>query len=67
MLEAVPPSIWVICSVVHGGSKRASCAPAVVCGPGHIAQAHTPNEFIRVEELKKCLGFLGRLADWAEA
>ena len=42
-------------------------APAVVCGPGHIAQAHTPNEFIRVEELEKCLGFLGRLADWAEA
>ncbi len=41
-------------------------APAVVCGPGNIAQAHTPNEFIRVEELAKCLGFLHRLADWAE-
>jgi acetylornithine deacetylase len=42
-------------------------APAVVCGPGHIAQAHTPNEFVRVAELEKCLAFLGRLADWAEA
>jgi acetylornithine deacetylase len=41
-------------------------APAIICGPGDIAQAHTVNEFIRVEELEKCLGFLGRLADWAE-
>jgi acetylornithine deacetylase len=42
-------------------------APAVVVGPGHIAQAHTVNEFIAVDELAKCLGFLERLADWAEA
>ena len=42
-------------------------APAIICGPGDIAQAHTVNEFIRVEELQKCLAFLDRLADWAEA
>ena len=42
-------------------------APAIICGPGDIAQAHTVNEFIRVDELEKCLAFLGRLADWAEA
>lgn len=42
-------------------------APAIICGPGDIAQAHTANEFVRVEELEKCLGFLERLADWAEA
>ena len=42
-------------------------APAIICGPGDIAQAHTANEFIRVEELEKCLSFLARLADWAEA
>jgi acetylornithine deacetylase len=41
-------------------------APAIICGPGDIAQAHTANEFIRVEELEKCLAFLARLADWAE-
>ncbi len=39
----------------------------VVIGPGDIAQAHTVNEFIRVAELEKCLAFLARLADWAEA
>jgi acetylornithine deacetylase len=42
-------------------------APAIICGPGDIAQAHTVNEFVRIEELEKCLRFLGRLADWAEA
>jgi acetylornithine deacetylase len=42
-------------------------APAIICGPGNIAQAHTVNEFVRIEELDKCLTFLGRLADWAEA
>jgi acetylornithine deacetylase len=41
-------------------------APAIICGPGDIAQAHTVNEFIRIEELEKCLAFLDRLADWAE-
>ncbi len=41
-------------------------APAVVVGPGDIAQAHTPNEFIQIADLEKCLVFLERLADWAE-
>jgi acetylornithine deacetylase len=42
-------------------------APAIICGPGDIAQAHTANEFVAVSELEKCLAFLTRLADWAEA
>jgi acetylornithine deacetylase len=41
-------------------------APAIVCGPGSIAQAHTANEFVGVSELEKCLKFLDRLAHWAE-
>ena len=41
-------------------------APSVVCGPGNIAQAHTANEWIAESELQKCMGFLTRLADWAE-
>ena len=42
-------------------------APSVVCGPGDIAQAHTPNEWIEKAELEKCMTFLGKLGDWAEA
>lgn len=36
--------------------------PAVVCGPGSIEQAHKPDEFIAVSELRKCEAFLKRLA-----
>jgi acetylornithine deacetylase len=42
-------------------------APAVVCGPGSIAQAHTANEWIATAELDRCMAFLARLGDWAEA
>jgi acetylornithine deacetylase len=42
-------------------------SPTVVCGPGDIAQAHTPNEWIAAAELDKCMGFMRRLAEWAEA
>jgi acetylornithine deacetylase len=35
--------------------------PAVVLGPGAIAQAHKPDEFIALSELQACLAMLGRL------
>lgn len=28
--------------------------PSVICGPGNIEQAHRPNEFITIEQLKIC-------------
>ena len=28
--------------------------PAIVCGPGNIEQAHRPNEFVSIEQLKRC-------------
>jgi len=37
--------------------------PTVVCGPGSIAQAHKPNEFVAEEQLVKCGNFLDRLVD----
>ncbi|MEQ9564761.1 MAG: acetylornithine deacetylase, partial [Pseudomonadales bacterium] len=30
----------------------------VVCGPGSIAQAHKPDEYLAVEQLDKCLDML---------
>jgi acetylornithine deacetylase len=36
--------------------------PTVVCGPGSIEQAHKPDEFIAVEQLRKCEQFMARLA-----
>lgn len=35
----------------------------VVCGPGHIAQAHQPNEWIAIAQLAQCEAFMRRLAD----
>jgi acetylornithine deacetylase len=35
--------------------------PSVVIGPGSIAQAHTPDEFIAMAELEKCAGFVEKL------
>jgi acetylornithine deacetylase len=36
---------------------------AVICGPGDIAQAHQPNEFISVDQFKQGEAFIGRLVD----
>ena len=33
----------------------------VVCGPGSIAQAHKPDEFIEVSQLERCLSVLEKL------
>lgn len=32
--------------------------PSVICGPGHIEQAHKPNEFVALEQLAQCESFL---------
>jgi acetylornithine deacetylase len=36
--------------------------PAVICGPGHIEQAHQPNEWVRLEQLARCEAFMRTLA-----
>jgi acetylornithine deacetylase len=35
--------------------------PTVLCGPGHIAQAHQPNEWVSLDQLARCEAFLRRL------
>jgi acetylornithine deacetylase len=37
--------------------------PTIVCGPGHIAQAHQPNEWVSLEQLAWCESFMRRLAN----
>ena len=37
--------------------------PTIVCGPGHIAQAHQPNEWVSLEQLAWCERFMRQLAD----
>ncbi|WP_407155091.1 acetylornithine deacetylase [Bradyrhizobium sp. STM 3557] len=35
--------------------------PSVVIGPGAIAQAHKPDEFVEIAELERCAEMIGRL------
>ncbi|MEJ2804197.1 acetylornithine deacetylase [Comamonadaceae bacterium PP-2] len=35
--------------------------PALVCGPGHIEQAHKPDEFVDIAQLEACETFLRKL------
>jgi len=35
--------------------------PVIVCGPGDIAQAHKPDEFVSMAQMDECLRFLERL------
>lgn len=58
---------FAVSYATEAGLFQAGGAPAIVCGPGHIDQAHKPDEFIAVAELEKCLQFLSRLGDWASA
>jgi acetylornithine deacetylase len=37
--------------------------PAIICGPGRIAQAHQPNEWVALEQLALCEAFMRRLSD----
>ncbi len=36
--------------------------PAVICGPGEIAVAHRPDEYVELEQLDRCASFLRALA-----
>ena len=44
-------------SLFHGAS-----IPTVICGPGHIEQAHQPDEWVALEQLARCEAFMRRLA-----
>jgi acetylornithine deacetylase len=33
----------------------------VVCGPGSIAQAHKPDEYVTRDQMAQCLAMIGRL------
>ncbi|MBX3500732.1 MAG: acetylornithine deacetylase [Alphaproteobacteria bacterium] len=48
----------------EAGIFRAVGIPTVICGPGDIAQAHQPNEFILKSQITACETFMRRLMDW---
>ena len=57
---------YAVSYATEAGLFQEAGSPAVVIGPGDIAQAHTADEWIAKDQLESCMGFLKRLADWAE-
>ena len=55
----------VISFGTEGGIYQEAGIPTVVCGPGNIAQAHKPDEFIALDQIAACERFLRRLIDYA--
>jgi len=51
--------------VAEASQYQAHGIPTVLCGPGDIAQAHQPDEWIAQSELDACEAFLDRLEAWA--
>ena len=47
----------------EGGFFENAGIPTIICGPGDIAQAHQPDEWIAESELAACDSFIRRLAD----
>ena len=48
-----------------GKFQRAGMS-AVICGPGNVAQAHKPNEFIDISQIEACEAFMHRLMERLE-
>jgi len=48
----------------EAGMFQQAGIPAVLCGPGEIAQAHQPDEFVAVSQLAACGDFLRALGRW---
>jgi acetylornithine deacetylase len=47
----------------EGGYYQNAGIATIICGPGHIAQAHQPDEWIAESELAACDSFIRRLVD----
>lgn len=51
----------------EGGQYFAAGIPAIVCGPGSIAQAHTENEWVELAQIEACEKFMTALLDQTTA
>jgi acetylornithine deacetylase len=45
----------------EGSQFQRAGIPTVVCGPGSIAQAHKPNEYVTLDQIGRCDEFLRKL------
>lgn len=55
------PSEGKVTYGTEAGQFSGTGIETVVCGPGDIAQAHTANEYVSLDQLAKCEAFVSRL------
>ena len=51
----------------EAGQFQRAGVESIICGPGDIAQAHSPNEWIELEQLRECEHFFEAILGWASA
>ncbi len=54
----------VVYATEAGIFRKTLGVPTVVCGPGDIAQAHQPNEFLLASQVEACEAFMDRMVEW---
>jgi acetylornithine deacetylase len=57
------PTVGKVSYGTEAGLFQKMGVPSVICGPGDIAQAHRPNEFVALEQLAQCEAFMQRILD----
>ena len=53
----------VVAFGTEAGHYQSIDFPAVVCGPGDIAQAHKPDEYVDISQLEACGAFMRRVIE----
>ncbi|CAN5323859.1 acetylornithine deacetylase [soil metagenome] len=53
----------VVAYATEGGQFQEAGFSTVVCGPGSMQQGHQPDEFIAVDQMRRCTTFMSRLAE----
>jgi acetylornithine deacetylase len=54
----------VVAYGTEGGIFQNHGLSTVICGPGDIAQAHQPDEFVEISQIRACVAFLDRLVEY---
>jgi acetylornithine deacetylase len=49
----------------EAGYFQAAGVPSVVCGPGSIEQAHEPDEWIAIDQMRRGVDFAAAAVSWA--
>jgi acetylornithine deacetylase len=57
------PTVGKVSYGTEAGLFQKMGVPTVICGPGDIAEAHRPNEFVSLEQLAQCEMFMERILE----